>query len=236
MTGVSSPERAAGGSRFWVTCYTDASFTRRAGGWGVWLRSARGRIVRQGACPPYVKSSDQAEMAAIFAGIYLAHRAWGAAVRGLVVYTDSQAAIGFLSKEAPRARVQRKAPGVMRLREKIQALAEEHGIELDLRWVKGHQRTNTVRAYLNQQCDRLAGAARVVAETRPRQRTSHGATRRREPPSAVEPAPPTPAVAPKRSREEKNRERRRRARERARARKAVAAGASATGTPAKPRP
>src|SRR5262245_41450797 len=121
----------AEGTRFWVTCYTDASFTKTAAGWGIWLRSARGRIVRQGACPPYVRSANEAEMAAIFAGIYLARRAWGAAVRGLVVYTDSQTAIDVLTRDAKRS-----APGIARLRERIRAFSDEHGIELDLRWVK----------------------------------------------------------------------------------------------------
>jgi ribonuclease HI len=241
VVGMDSRGEGAG-SRFWVTCYTDASFTPTAAAWGVWLRSARGRIVRHGACPPYVRSANEAEMAAIFAGVYLARRAWGAAVRGLVVYTDSQAAVDFLSGEALRARIQRTAPGVARLREKIRAFSGEHGIELDLRWVKGHQPPNTVRAYLNAQCDQLAGAARAMAERAggtesrvvgeergPKERRAAAKKRSRIPDAGERAA--TVAEGPrKRSRKQKNRERRLRAREKKRAKKAARAQAPASTT------
>jgi hypothetical protein len=230
MVGMASREGTRG-SRFWVTCYTDASFSRTAAGWGVWLRSARGRIVRHGACPPYVSSANEAEMAAIFAGVFLARRAWGEAVRGLVVYTDSQAAIGFLRDEALSARIQRSAPGIVRLREKIRSLAGEHGIELDLRWVKGHQRTNTVRAYLNARCDQLAGAARALAErsgVESAAAEAHGgkasgttAEKRSGAPNAGERPAPTTEGTRRWSRKQKNRARRQRARARARAKKAA---------------
>jgi hypothetical protein len=162
-------------------------------------------------------------MAAIFAGIYLARKAWGAAVRGLVVYTDSQAAIGFLSGEVRKACSRRNAPGIMRLRERIREFSDEHGIELDLRWVKGHQRTNTVRAYLNAQCDQLAGAARAIAEKCGDKQGSAVATARRGTPNVRESAAPTPQGPQRRSRKQRNRERRLRAREKTRAKKAARA-------------
>jgi hypothetical protein len=232
MAGMES-RGGTGGSRFWVTCYTDASFTPTAAGWGVWLRSARGRIVRHGACPPYVSSANEAEMAAIFAGIYLARRTWGEAVRGLVVYTDSQAAVGFLGGEALKARIERNAPGIAKLRERIRTFSSEHGIELDLRWIKGHQRTNTVRAYLNARCDQLAGAARAVAErvgVKSAVAEKHGreargpiAEKSSETPNAGERPTPTFEGPRRRSTKQKNRERRQRARERKRAKKAASA-------------
>ncbi|WP_080682449.1 ribonuclease H family protein [Sorangium cellulosum] len=222
---MNSQKERAGASRFWVTCYTDASFTPIAAGWGVWLRSTRGRIVRHGACPPYVSSANEAELAAIFAGVYLARKVWGDAVRGLVVYTDSQAAVRFLSDEALKPRIQRNAPAVARLRERIRTFSNEHGIELDLRWVKGHQRTNTVRAYLNARCDQLAGAARAVAQRSEKRTVAE--KRGREAGSAVaEKSNGTPNAGkpgverlPRRSSKQKNRERRHRARERNRAKK-----------------
>lgn len=189
------------------------------------MRSARGRIVRRGACPSYVRSANEAEMAAIFAGVYMAWKAWGAAVRGLVVYTDSQAAVGFLNGEALRPRIQRHAPGVARLRERIRAFAGEHGIELDVRWVKGHQQTNTVRAYLNAQCDRLAGAARTAVEADGGRERSATAEKIRGPAQTDAQAVPMAKKPERRSRKQKNRERRLRARERKRAKKTAKAQA-----------
>lgn len=143
----------------WVTCYTDASFTPKGAGWGVWLRSSHGRVVHRGVCPEYVADSLDAEIAAIFAGLFLARRAWGDAVRGIVVRTDCRNAISFLGPEPLRPRVLRTRPGTVRLREKIHGLAAQHGIALEFKWVKGHQSSDTVPAFLNRTCDRLAGEA-----------------------------------------------------------------------------
>ncbi|MGK3992125.1 RNase H family protein [Sorangium sp. So ce1024] len=150
-------------SRFWVTCYTDASFGPSGAGWAVWARSVEGRVVRRGACPGYVKSSLEAELAAIFAGVFVACRTWGARVGGVVVRTDCQAAIHLLTTDAVRPRTQKRWPGAMRLRAKIQDLVKERGIGLELRWVMGHQPSNSVQAYLNRACDKLATKARKRA-------------------------------------------------------------------------
>ncbi|WP_437934580.1 RNase H family protein [Sorangium sp. So ce341] len=150
-------------SRFWVTCYTDASFGRSGAGWAVWARCVEGRVVRSGACPGYVTSSLEAELAAIFAGVFVACRTWGARIGGVVVRTDCQAAILLLTTDAVRPRTQKRWPGAMRLRAKILALVKERGIDLELRWVMGHQASHSVQAYLNRACDELAAAARGVA-------------------------------------------------------------------------
>jgi ribonuclease HI len=156
---------------FWVTCYTDASFRPSGAGWGVWLRSVLGRVVRQGPCPPYVKSALEAELAAIFAGVYLAWQTWRSSVRGIVVRTDCQTAIDWLSLSQLSAKMCKKWPGAARLHSKIRSFVRECGIELDMRWVKGHQRTNTTQSYLNNACDKLAG--RVSKSTQLQQRR-HG--------------------------------------------------------------
>jgi len=155
--GDPGPLRSTAPTRFWVTCYTDASFRPKGAGWAVWLRSLAGRVLRRGPCPPYVKNSLDAELSAIFAGVYVAWRTWGGAVRGVVIRTDCQSAIDLLSGVTISARFRRRWPGTIKLCTKIRAFADEHDIELDLRWVKGHQKGNTVQAYLNKECDRLAG-------------------------------------------------------------------------------
>lgn len=157
-------DEQGGGRRFWVTCYADASFTRRGAAWAVWLRSEEGRLVRRGPCPAYVKGSIEAELAAVFAGVYLARKTWGAAVRGVYVRTDCQAIVGMLQSPALRPRVARSHPGLARLWEKVRAFAAEHAIELDLRWVRGHQKGGSTQAWLNRQCDALAGVSRKEAE------------------------------------------------------------------------
>ncbi|WP_437955073.1 RNase H family protein [Sorangium sp. So ce119] len=173
MPGRLLTSPASPASRFWVTCYTDASFGPSGAGWAVWARCVEGRVVRRGACPGYVKSSLEAELAAIFAGLFVACRTWGARIRGVVVRTDCQAAIHLLTTDAVRPRTQNRWPGAMRLRAKILALVKERGIGLDLRWVMGHQASNCVQAYLNRACDKLAAVARSGACEPP------GARRRR---------------------------------------------------------
>jgi ribonuclease HI len=142
----------------WVTCYTDASFSPRQGGaWAAWLRCERGRVVRSGRCPDYVSEATGAELAAIFAGVHLSLATWGAHVRGISVRSDSKAAIQMAS---PNARLARRED-YLRLQIKLRELIAAHDLELDGRWVRGHQPLeHGTLAYLNDQCDKLAKRAR----------------------------------------------------------------------------
>jgi ribonuclease HI len=141
----------------WVTVYADASFNPvEGGGWGVWVRSERGRFVRRGKCPPYVKTSGEAELAAIYAGVCLALRAWKGEVRGFFVRSDSQEALFHAVPAAPLSR----APAVRRLQQKLRELLGPR-IEVHAKWVKGHQKpSNGTAAYLNAACDKLAKRGR----------------------------------------------------------------------------
>jgi ribonuclease HI len=142
----------------WVTCYADASFHPGQGGaWGVWLRSDAGRLVRHGACPAYVHDATVAELSAIFAGVYLALRTWGERVRGVSVRSDSQNALALADANSPLARREH----VRRLQLKLRLLLEEARVELDCKWVRGHQPAGAgTSAYLNRRCDKLARRAR----------------------------------------------------------------------------
>lgn len=135
----------------WVTCYTDASFRPRfGGGWAVWLRSSEGRLVRNGVCPSYVNDANAAELAAIFAGIYLARREWPTTT-GVLLCSDSMVALGACATDAPL----HKSPALRRLQKRIRAVAA--GVELRTKWVKGHLPTSMgTHAWLNNQCDALA--------------------------------------------------------------------------------
>jgi len=142
----------------WVTCYTDASFSAQDGaGWAIWLRSDLGRVVRRGRCPDYVRDSTAAELAAIFAAVYVACLTWPSSVRGVLVRSDCQ---GALALADPAARLS-KDRHLRRLQDKLRSLLSERRIALRCAWVKGHQKTSqSVSAYLNNRCDVLANEVR----------------------------------------------------------------------------
>lgn len=143
----------------WVTCYADASYSKRkGGGWAVWLRSDEGRVVRDGRCPSYVKSSIHAELAAIYAGLFLSVCTWGRRVEGITINSDSQVALDLLDCEAPLS----ADPSARRLQERIRSLVRNRAIEIEARWVKAHRGPEVgTAAYLNHQCDRRARKARA---------------------------------------------------------------------------
>ena len=144
---------------FWVTCYTDASFCVDGARWGVYLRAPDECIEKSGKCPDYVCDSLEAELSAILAGVYLVLKRWGREVRGIFVRSDCKSAIDLLQTPLT-ARTQRRRPGIVRLRERILSLAYGHGVELHLRWVRGHQQGNSAQAFVNRRCDELARGPR----------------------------------------------------------------------------
>jgi ribonuclease HI len=160
----------------WVTCYTDASYSDDAGGaWAVWLRCDRGRLVRSGLCPPYVREANAAELAAIFAGLHLAVTTWGSRVDGVSLRSDSKVALGHADPESKLSR----NSALRRLQERVRSLLREHDLELDCRWVRGHQRVEAgTHAFLNDRCDRLAKRARKAVQRR--RRRERGEARRRK--------------------------------------------------------
>jgi len=142
----------------WVTLYTDASWhpERREGGWAVWAKSELGRIVRSGTCPEYTSSAMHAELAAIYAGIFLVLKMWGEQVEGIQVRSDSQQALEAVRRGAAPS----KDPVMRRLQDKVQELVRGR-VYLRPRWVKGHRNPNgDVTAWLNAHCDREAKRAR----------------------------------------------------------------------------
>jgi ribonuclease HI len=144
----------------WVTGYTDASFQRKTGGaWAVWLRSDEGRIVRSGTCPPYVRDSQAAELAAIYASVYLATKTWPA-TRGVLICSDCQGALAAAEVTAALA----SDRAIRRLQQRLRDVIAAARVDLRLRWVKGHRpKSADTRAWLNHQVDRLAGKARRAA-------------------------------------------------------------------------
>ena len=141
----------------WITSYTDASFQRKVGGaWAVWLRSDEGRAVRGGACPAYARDSNAAELAAIYASVYLACRIWPSTT-GVLICSDCQSALVAAEPSTSLSAM----PAMRRLQQRLRELANTKRLALRFKWVKGHQPMNTsTSAWLNNQVDRLAGSRR----------------------------------------------------------------------------
>jgi hypothetical protein len=148
----------------WITGYTDASFHRKAGGaWAVWLRCGAGRAVRQGTCPSYVRDSNAAELAAIYAGVYLACRIWPSTT-AVLVCSDCRSALAAADPSASLA----SDPAMRRLQQRLRELANAERLDLRFKWVRGHQRASaSTSAWLNNQVDRLAGSTRRAARSAP---------------------------------------------------------------------
>lgn len=136
-----------------VTCYTDASFAPGRGArWAIWLRCDDGRLVRSGACSESIRTSTNAELAAIATGVQLALATWGDSVCVIDVHSDCRAALA-IADGSGRAR----NPTALRLHQRIQRQLRQHDVTLRCGWVKGHQPSGASRAaFLNNQCDALA--------------------------------------------------------------------------------
>ncbi|MDQ3035709.1 MAG: hypothetical protein M3Y87_25105 [Myxococcota bacterium] len=118
----------------WVTCYADASFSSVDGGaWAVWMQCGPERLVRSGVCPPYVHDPVAAELAALYAGAFLATQRWGPSVRVVALRSDCRGALEL----ADHQRRLSKNAACRRLQTKLRELVGAHGLELHCRWVRG---------------------------------------------------------------------------------------------------
>jgi len=136
-----------------VTAYTDASFSDR-GGWAIWLRSERGRIVRHGSCPETVTDALLAELWAIKEALRIAVESWPE-TETVLINSDCLAATNALES---RNYFKREEAAV--LQEDILAFAFAKYLTLRFKHVKGHTGSNDVRSYLNRRCDLMSRRAR----------------------------------------------------------------------------
>lgn len=149
-------------ARTWATCYTDASLSPKGSAWAFWLRFQEGRLVRSGACPKYVRDSNAAELAAIFAAVHVATTTWPGRLAGILVCSDCRFALGVLDGTMPVRK--RYGPAVARLVDRTRATLVQHEVSLRTRWVPGHRDPATgTAAFLNDVCDRLATRRRKRA-------------------------------------------------------------------------
>jgi len=137
----------------WVTAYTDASFRPEVnrGGWAVWLRSERGRVIRSGQCPSTIGDSMCAELYAIIMAIELTLAEWKD-TKGIQLNTDCKSLVHRLYPWSdPFTREDLEA-----LRLHAREVTEAAGIRLRVKHVKGHSAGDGTRTYLNDQVDKIS--------------------------------------------------------------------------------
>jgi len=151
----------------WVTVYTDASVNPhdKLGGWGVWCRASDGRHVNRGTIPPEAcLDSSTAELYAIVAGVREARRRWPKAA-GIYIRSDNREAVDCVNGKYSRCPIMRRL---------VAAFTRELGeLSFNAKWVKGHSKTQSVKAYVNSVCDRLAKGGRKQAERTGKRNGSH---------------------------------------------------------------
>jgi len=135
-----------------TTLYCDASFCPHelVGGWAIWLRSERGRHVENGATPDYCQNASEAELVAIYAGIYRALTRWPETT-AILVRSDCTTALDWMMD-----RYYPKRKGGQRVAKKIRQLRYQRGVRLIPRWVKAHREGSETDVYLNRRVDELA--------------------------------------------------------------------------------
>lgn len=144
-----------------VTIIADASYCPDTGaaGYGFWIASARGRRAGSGSVRKAVTTSVSAEMMAMVNGFHQAC-AWGLVQKSdkVLLQTDCQSAINAFQNM--RFRMNAEEVAVVA---KMRVIAATYDVETSFRHVKGHTSGKTPRAWVNNECDRLAGAAMRVA-------------------------------------------------------------------------
>lgn len=138
----------------WVTIYTDASWfpEQNKGGWGFWAKSDKGRLTQHGELPKWVVCNNSAEMAAILIGIAEVLETWTNDVDGILVCTDSLTAIHYL-KYRPDGVDELNRNDWLEIRKRLHGLLDTQRVKIKMRHVKGHQKSKTTQAWLNNKVD-----------------------------------------------------------------------------------
>ncbi len=148
---------------FWATIYTDASLKDGLGSYGYWIKSTKGRIIDQGVFKNRITDSNQAEMQAILKGMTRALSAWDD-LEGMLIVTDSKVAQKVFWKGTCEDFNGNPKPEYANLVKIYKELLEKHNLEVRIKWVKGHQRINDIRAFINDFVDTKAKEARIKEE------------------------------------------------------------------------
>lgn len=158
------------GQERWLTGYVDASFKQKppqkGAGWGCWVRDSHTRVLRAGPCPDWVQSSDDAELCALYSGVYTAlTRLQADQANIMIIKTDNQSVARWFGWGRFRSRGTPEGGKRGELIEKTLVHANEKQVRLVVVWVKGHRGAVDTSAYLNTQVDQMAGEARKTQTT-----------------------------------------------------------------------
>lgn len=137
-----------------VSVFSDGSFCRHklVGGWGAFIKSNRGSLFRGGPLRGRVNTSLEAEVLAAVNAIHLAVST-EIAVEGdlILLQSDCTDALDILTL------VGRSGTARCRYAKKLtNRLLMKKGIALNVRHVKGHQRSLEPRFKVNNICDEMA--------------------------------------------------------------------------------
>lgn len=146
----------------WVTLYTDASVSPSCSTWAVWARSEHGRIVEGDLCPSHVRDSNVAELYAAKMGIELIFKQWSpiVAITGIQINSDNSTVCSSLYPWSTENSNQH----IRAVQNEIREFLARNNIRVRLKHVKGHQRPDSVRQWLNARCDKIANQVRKREE------------------------------------------------------------------------
>lgn len=137
-----------------ITIYTDASFSQRyeVGTWAVWIKASEfDTIPKAGRIKLPVYSSNEAELAAIGNGIWLATQFFQTKDKRLVVVSDSLYAL-----EVMRGNRQPYSHACKTVYHKVLEWQDKYGFLAKFNKVKAHSNKDGRRSYVNSVVDRLA--------------------------------------------------------------------------------
>lgn len=164
-----------------TTIFADGSWCPRtkAGGWGAWIKAdERSAILKGGSLAGRLKNNVEAEARALANAVHLAVAHGAVPIGGLVMLQSDclavLAGIMFHLPDAISSRADTHSARVIRALRLTRAMQESEGmnalvavltgrkLRVIVRHVKGHK-TGSGRAWVNQQCDRLAYAGMKAA-------------------------------------------------------------------------
>lgn len=152
----------------WVTVMTDASWCpdTKAGGFGYWVVSDRGRHGGGGELKQLPGCATEAEMMAVVNGLHCALKlAIAQKGDGILIQTDCQWAITVFNLVS-LSNLPENAKQFLPILKAFKALKEKHELRIVFRHVKGHSVRKNPRYIANNMCDKRARQGMLTVRAR----------------------------------------------------------------------
>lgn len=143
----------------YITIYTDASVcpNTESGGWAAWIKAAPGEThLASGIFKTPVKSSTDAELRAIANGLTVAKRVFDIAGKTIVVVTDSQESIDWITQKTTAKQRAKKTNRIYLDLSKWVINLVPAECKLTVKKVKAHSRSDGKRSFINNLVDKAA--------------------------------------------------------------------------------